>query len=112
MQLPDLVVVSPDSGFVKQARKFASPLGTSIAIVDKERTAHDERARVLEIVAEVRGKPRSSSTTSRFPPAPSPGQRTRLVERAPMRCMPPSRTASLPKARCSASTAARSGSCW
>jgi ribose-phosphate pyrophosphokinase len=56
MQLPDLVAVSPDSGFVKQACKFASLLGTSIAIVDKERTAHDERAGVLEIIGEVRGK--------------------------------------------------------
>jgi ribose-phosphate pyrophosphokinase len=56
MHLPNLVVVSPDSGFVKQARKFASLLGTSIAIADKERAAHDERANVLEIIGEVHGK--------------------------------------------------------
>ena len=55
-QLPDLIVVSPDTGFVKQARKFASFLGTSIAIADKERRAHDERAEILEIIGEVRGK--------------------------------------------------------
>ena len=55
-QLPDLVVVSPDTGFVKQARKFASLLGTSIAIADKQRLAHDERAEVLEIIGDVRGK--------------------------------------------------------
>jgi ribose-phosphate pyrophosphokinase len=55
-QLPDLVVVSPDTGFAKQARKYASFLGTSIAIADKERRAHDERAEVLEIIGEVKGK--------------------------------------------------------
>src|ERR687886_2539546 len=31
-QLPNLVVVSPDTGFAKHARKYASFLGTSIAI--------------------------------------------------------------------------------
>ena len=55
-QLPDLVVVSPDTGFAKQARKYASFLGTSIAIADKQRKAHDERAEVLEIIGEVEGK--------------------------------------------------------
>src|SRR6266568_2896924 len=55
-QLPNLVVVSPDTGFVKHARKYASFLGTSIAIADKQRKAHDERAEVLEIIGEVQGK--------------------------------------------------------
>jgi ribose-phosphate pyrophosphokinase len=55
-QWPDLVVVSPDMGFVKQARKYASFLGTSIAIADKQRKAHDERAEILEIIGEVQGK--------------------------------------------------------
>src|SRR6266581_3668712 len=55
-QLPDLVVVSPDTGFVKHARKYASFLGTSIAIADKQRKAHDERAEVLEIIGDVQGK--------------------------------------------------------
>jgi ribose-phosphate pyrophosphokinase len=55
-QLPDLVVVSPDTGFAKQARKYASFLGASIAIADKQRKAHDERAEVLEIIGEVQGK--------------------------------------------------------
>jgi ribose-phosphate pyrophosphokinase len=55
-QWPDLVVVSPDTGFAKQARKYASFLGTSIAIADKQRKGHDERAEVLEIIGEVRGK--------------------------------------------------------
>lgn len=55
-QLSDLVVVSPDTGFAKQARKYASYLGTSIAIADKERKGHDERAEVLEIIGDVDGK--------------------------------------------------------
>jgi ribose-phosphate pyrophosphokinase len=54
--LADLVVVSPDTGFAKQARKFASFLGTSLAIGDKQRKAHDERAEVVEIIGEVRDK--------------------------------------------------------
>src|SRR5437660_11569781 len=41
--IPDLVVVSPDAGFAKQARRYASLLGTSMAIADKERIAHDEK---------------------------------------------------------------------
>src|SRR5437867_9220789 len=55
-QLQDLVVVSPDTGFAKQDRKYASFMGTSIAIADKQRKAHDERAEVLEIIGEVHGK--------------------------------------------------------
>jgi len=55
-QLPDIVIVSPDTGFTKQARKYASVLRSSIAIADKERKSHDEKAEVLEIIGEVRGK--------------------------------------------------------
>ncbi|CAN5638509.1 ribose-phosphate pyrophosphokinase [soil metagenome] len=52
----DLVVVAPDMGFAKKARKYASYLGASLAIGDKERVAHDEKAEVLEIIGEVGGK--------------------------------------------------------
>jgi ribose-phosphate pyrophosphokinase len=55
-QLDDLVVVSPDTGFVKRAGHYASRLGTSMAIALKQRKAHDERAKVLELIGEVRGK--------------------------------------------------------
>ena len=55
-QLPNLIVVSPDTGFVKQARKYASFLGTSIAVADKQRKAHNESAEILEIIGEVHGK--------------------------------------------------------
>jgi ribose-phosphate pyrophosphokinase len=52
----NLVVVSPDTGFARQARKFASFLNTSLAIGDKERLCHDEKAEVLEIIGDVRDK--------------------------------------------------------
>jgi ribose-phosphate pyrophosphokinase len=55
-ELPDLVVVSPDTGFVKQARKYATFLGASLAIGDKQRKTHDEHAEVLEIIGDVQGK--------------------------------------------------------
>ncbi len=54
--LDDLVIVSPDVGFAKQARRFASSLGVSIAIADKERLAHDEKASVLHIIGDVKDK--------------------------------------------------------
>jgi ribose-phosphate pyrophosphokinase len=55
--LVDPVVVSPDAGFVKKARRFATRLGAPLAIVDKERTDHSERAHVVEIMGEVAGRP-------------------------------------------------------
>jgi ribose-phosphate pyrophosphokinase len=50
------VVVSPDAGFVKQARHYAAYLGASLAIADKERNAHDESADVYEIIGDVDGR--------------------------------------------------------
>jgi ribose-phosphate pyrophosphokinase len=55
-ELEDMIVVSPDVGFAKQARKYASLLGVSIAIADKERIAHDEKATILQIIGDVKGK--------------------------------------------------------
>ena len=54
--LDDLVVVSPDSGFAKQARKYAHRLGASLAIADKERAGHDETAEVMAVVGDVENK--------------------------------------------------------
>jgi len=56
MDLPDLVVVSPDTGFARKARGYASYLGTSLAIGDKERAGHNESAEVMEIIGDVRNK--------------------------------------------------------
>jgi len=56
LQLQDMVIVSPDVGFAKQARHYASCLHTSSAIADKERRGHDEKADVLQIIGDVRNK--------------------------------------------------------
>lgn len=54
--LHDLVVVSPDSGFVKKARAYARRLSAPLAIADKRRPDHTERAEVLDLVGDVRGR--------------------------------------------------------
>jgi ribose-phosphate pyrophosphokinase len=56
MNLPDLVVVSPDTGFAKQARRFAERLRVPLAIADKRRSGHDEHAEVLAIIGEVKDR--------------------------------------------------------
>ena len=56
LNLPNLVVVSPDAGFVKAARRYAAYLGASLAIANKERPDHSEHAEVLEIIGDVAGK--------------------------------------------------------
>jgi ribose-phosphate pyrophosphokinase len=52
----DTVIVSPDAGFAKSARKFASLLGADFAVGDKTRSGHDENAELMEIIGEVSGK--------------------------------------------------------
>lgn len=56
MRIDNLVVVSPDIGFAKNARNYANKLGVSVAIGDKTRAAHDEKAQVLEVIGDVRGR--------------------------------------------------------
>jgi ribose-phosphate pyrophosphokinase len=56
MGLENLVIVSPDAGFAKTARKYADALKTSVAIGDKTRHGHDEKAEILDIIGNVRGK--------------------------------------------------------
>ncbi len=51
--LEDLVVVSPDAGFAKKARLYATRLGAPLVIADKERKGHDEREEVIEVIGEV-----------------------------------------------------------
>lgn len=53
--LQNLVVVSPDVGFAKKARRYATALGAPLAIADKERTGHGEQAEVLEVIGDVEG---------------------------------------------------------
>lgn len=55
-ELTDLVVVSPDIGFAKQANKYAAYLSAPLAIGNKERRGHDEQAAILAIIGDVQGK--------------------------------------------------------
>jgi ribose-phosphate pyrophosphokinase len=50
------VIVSPDTGFVKKARRFAARLHAPLAIADKERLDHTEDADVVELIGDVDGK--------------------------------------------------------
>lgn len=52
----ELVVVSPDAGFAKKARAWATRLGASRAIVDKIRGDHSERPAAVELIGTVEGK--------------------------------------------------------
>jgi len=56
LQLENPVVVSPDEGFAKMARKYAKLLDTEMAVGDKYRTAHDEHATVHGILGNVEGR--------------------------------------------------------
>lgn len=52
----DIVVVSPDTGYAKRARAFADMLRAPVAIGDKVRVGHDEKAHVMNIIGDVKGK--------------------------------------------------------
>ncbi len=54
-KLKDVVVVAPDVGGAKRARRLAKMLDTNIAIIDKRRPKHGV-AEVLNIIGEVEGK--------------------------------------------------------
>jgi ribose-phosphate pyrophosphokinase len=55
MGLDDLVVVSPDAGRVKLAKKFASKIGAELAILNKERPAQ-QVAEIGYVIGDVKGK--------------------------------------------------------
>src|SRR4051794_877480 len=55
MQLDDIVVVSPDVGRVKLAKKFAEKVGAELAILNKERPAH-QVAEIAYVIGDVKGK--------------------------------------------------------
>jgi len=56
MELNDFVIVSPDAGYAKQARMFSNYLDVPTVIGDKTRKAHDEKAEMLELIGDVKGK--------------------------------------------------------
>lgn len=54
--LKDLVVVSPDVGRVKMAKRYADKLGGSLAIMHKTRPARNV-AEITHVIGEVKGRP-------------------------------------------------------
>jgi ribose-phosphate pyrophosphokinase len=54
LNLPDLVIVSPDAGGVERARAIAKRMDVGLAIVDKRRTAPNE-ADVMFVIGDVDG---------------------------------------------------------
>jgi len=55
LNVPDLVIVSPDAGGVERARAFAKLLQVGLAIVDKRRVGPNV-AEVLHLIGDVKGK--------------------------------------------------------
>lgn len=53
--IEDLVIVSPDFGSVKRARKMAEPLNAPIAIVDKRRPRPNV-SEIMNIIGDIEGK--------------------------------------------------------
>jgi len=56
LNIPDLVVCSPDIGFAKDASAYAALLGVSVVIGNKQRIDHSEQAEVLEVIGDVKDK--------------------------------------------------------
>jgi len=54
-KIKDLMVVSPDAGGAKDAKKFADLLGADLAIIHKTRYAHN-KANVTHVVGNVKGR--------------------------------------------------------
>ncbi|MFA6992098.1 MAG: ribose-phosphate diphosphokinase [Candidatus Gracilibacteria bacterium] len=54
-KIKDLMVVSPDAGGVKDAKKFADLLGADLAIIHKTRYAHN-KSEVTHVVGNVKGR--------------------------------------------------------
>lgn len=56
LDLAHTVVVATDAGRAKEAARYASRLGVSMAIIDKRRDGDNEQARAAHIVGDVEGK--------------------------------------------------------
>ncbi len=54
--LEHLVVVAPDAGFARKARRWANRLRVPLAIADKQRVDHSETAEVTELMGSVEGR--------------------------------------------------------
>ncbi|UCD11319.1 MAG: ribose-phosphate pyrophosphokinase [Nitrospinaceae bacterium] len=55
LNLPNLIVISPDAGGVERARAFAKRLGASLAIIDKRREVANV-AKAMNIIGDVKDK--------------------------------------------------------
>jgi len=55
-KLDDFVIAAPDVGSAKRAEGFARRLKMPIAIMDKRRYGDDEKAEIINIIGEVKGK--------------------------------------------------------
>jgi len=56
MALPDVVVVAPDAGALKRARRWAGRLDVPTAVADKRRIDHSEAAEVVQLIGSVAGR--------------------------------------------------------
>lgn len=56
LNIPDVVVCSPDVGFAKGAAAYASLLNAPVAIGNKYRADHTETVQILEIIGNVQDK--------------------------------------------------------
>ena len=56
LNIDNYVVVAPDTGFADEARQFANYLHSTVAIGDKIRPRHDEKAEILNVIGDVEGK--------------------------------------------------------
>jgi len=52
----DPVMVSPDLGFAKKARNYASRLNLPLAFVEKRRSSNDPTAQALTMIGDVKGR--------------------------------------------------------
>ena len=50
------VVVAPDAGFAKRARRFAARLRAPLAVADKARQGHEEAVETMELIGDVSGR--------------------------------------------------------
>jgi len=55
LEIPNLVVVSPDAGSIKLARDYAALLGVDYAVIDKIRSSATEVA-ITTVIGEIEGK--------------------------------------------------------
>ncbi|QDV33071.1 ribose-phosphate diphosphokinase [Tautonia plasticadhaerens] len=54
--IPNLVVAAPDVGFAKTAQRYADLMKAPLIIGNKTRPDHEERAEILDVIGDVRGK--------------------------------------------------------